>query len=560
MLTKEQKYLGMRYAMLSVLNAAIDHKDYSCLQLLHELSNINNKELAALVHTKRAISRMPKEAVFTDIAYLIFKKSENNSAIIDAFYEFYSKKHPDLIKKLEKAEKLYIADHAPLNDFPEKPKTTRGVFLYTMERPSFCFFLLFHSNVIDDITTYGFTFESYCANVEFSFLTTDDNVSNAYCRLDTGEDIFTCKQYRTCMEKRKAELMEVIVEHLGASVPDPQFLGEAIHCRMASLTDNEKIDMLPFSSETVKGCSRDLIIERNGGAYWYELITADPKKRSAQVLNYTPDVDHLIDMYYRNAIRTACLKSIYSTGKSITRFALARERLTESPVTDLFCIMYMYSLDGYYKLFTSTLEDYYSNFSWEKITKLDVEKRFSKIIASLEEQLEVRNKKISTLAEQNRVLSIQISTATGVDAHPYEKAIAALNKDIEERDSEILSLKAELASKEQFIELLLSADDEDVTAEINIEDLQAKRYLFVGRASEIAPQLRKVFPGSVFMETENVSIQNLKVDAIVMLIKGMSHKMFYKVNATTSLDGIPVVRCNTRNINTIYQAMAKIIL
>lgn len=558
MLTKEQKYLGMRYAMLSVLNASVDKKDYACLQQLHELSNISNKELAALVHEKRAISRPPKEAVFTDIAYLIFQKSEENPAILDAFGEFYSKKHPDLIKKITKAEKLYISDRAPLKGFPESPNTSKGYHIASMERCSFCYYLLFHSPIIEDINIYGINFSDFCKNFEYAFLTTDEQVSNSYCFLDTGEDIFSCKQYTAYIEKRRTELIRAAEEHLGVRIYHPDGLAPAIGAVMASATDDEKIPMRPYVSETVRNCARDLIIEQNGGSYWYELITADPKRRSAFVLNYSPDVDRLIDLYYRNAIRTACIKAIENTGKGITRFALARERLTESPVSDLCCILFMYNLDAYYKLFTSTLEDYYTNFSWEKITKLDLENRFSKIIASLEDQLETKNKKIATLASQNSALSIQLSTATGIDAHPYEKAIAALNKDIEDKDKEILSLKAELASKEQFIDLLLSEDDSEVSEEIDITKLQSKRYLFVGRVSEIAPQLKKVFPNSLFMENAGFSLQNIKVDAIVMLIKGMSHKMFYKVNSTAALDNIPVVRCNTRNINTIYLAMDKV--
>lgn len=76
---------------------------------------------------------------------------------------------------------------------------------------------------------------------------------------------------------------------------------------------------------------------------------------------------------------------------------------------------------------------------------------------------------------------------------------------------------------------------------------------------EEMPELYKKFPNSLFMDSENFSLINAKVDGVVMLIKYMSHGMFYKVKATNSLGDIPVVKCNTKNINTVYNAMMQIV-
>ena len=112
-----------------------------------------------------------------------------------------------------------------------------------------------------------------------------------------------------------------------------------------------------------------------------------------------------------------------------------------------------------------------------------------------------------------------------------------------------------MESKEEYTQLLLNKDDPDVTREIDVTLLQQKRYLFVGHANEALPELRRTFPNSIFMESEGATINNIQVDGIVMLIKYMSHAMFYKVNVSGLTKEIPIVRCNTKNINTIYNKM-----
>ena len=238
---------------------------------------------------------------------------------------------------------------------------------------------------------------------------------------------------------------------------------------------------------------------------------------------------------------------------------LARKCMSESPLVDLYAIMYMYNLSIFSKLFTVSMEDYYRNFSWEKITQQALSVRYENIISALEAQMKVCLEKVSSLAEQNQMLLAQMSKKTDSDILPYERSIADFANKLNAKDEEISSLKIQLASKEKYIELLLSADDPDVQEEINLDELKQKRYLFVGAAKEALPQLRKEFPNSLFMETEGYSLKNIKVDGVVMLIKYMSHAMFYKVNSTAALTNIPIVRCNTKNINTIYHTMSTIL-
>ena len=142
------------------------------------------------------------------------------------------------------------------------------------------------------------------------------------------------------------------------------------------------------------------------------------------------------------------------------------------------------------------------------------------------------------------------------EAIHFEQTLSKLNKKIEGKEQEIISLKHQLESKEEYIQLLLKQDDPDITRDIDVSLLQQKRYLFVGHANEALPELRRVFPNSIFMDSENMSINDIKVDGIVMLIKYMSHAMFYKVNASSIRKEVPVAMCNTKNINNVYNKMA----
>ena len=56
-------------------------------------------------------------------------------------------------------------------------------------------------------------------------------------------------------------------------------------------------------------------------------------------------------------------------------------------------------------------------------------------------------------------------------------------------------------------------------------------------------------------EPETNNLSGIKVDAVVMLIKWMSHSMFYKVKASSALSHSKIIMCNTKNIDTILQKM-----
>ena len=57
------------------------------------------------------------------------------------------------------------------------------------------------------------------------------------------------------------------------------------------------------------------------------------------------------------------------------------------------------------------------------------------------------------------------------------------------------------------------------------------------------------------MTAATQSINNLKVDYIVMLIKWCSHAMYYKVKS--ALYDTPIININTKNLDRVLWEMAK---
>ena len=107
--------------------------------------------------------------------------------------------------------------------------------------------------------------------------------------------------------------------------------------------------------------------------------------------------------------------------------------------------------------------------------------------------------------------------------------------------------------QEEFITELNKNEIELQKNTYSLETLQSKRYLFVGRIGDTLPELKHRFPNSLFMETESYNLSQIDVDAIVMLIKWMSHSMFYKLKSSRKLSNTKIIMCNTKNIDTILQ-------
>ena len=163
--------------------------------------------------------------------------------------------------------------------------------------------------------------------------------------------------------------------------------------------------------------------------------------------------------------------------------------------------------------------------------------------------------RLESLDRKNKVLSLQLESDKSKELTPIIAENNKLLKIIDSKDFEIEELKKKLQIQEEFTAELNHIDVDKENNNYNIDILKTKRYLFVGRFEEALPELKHDFPNSLFMEGETYNLLNVKVDAIVMLVRWMSHSMFYKIKATGSLTDTKIIMCNTKNKDTIYQKM-----
>ena len=200
-------------------------------------------------------------------------------------------------------------------------------------------------------------------------------------------------------------------------------------------------------------------------------------------------------------------------------------------------------------------KQYYMDFSWEKITNQSLSVRYESLISNQEQTIADKKSKIESLDRKNKVLSLQLESDKSKELTPIIAENNKLLKIIDSKDFEIEELKKKLQIQEEFTAELNHIDVDKENNNYNIDILKTKRYLFVGRFEEALPELKHDFPNSLFMEGETYNLLNVKVDAIVMLVRWMSHSMFYKIKATGSLTDTKIIMCNTKNKDTIYQKM-----
>ncbi|MDY2608058.1 MAG: hypothetical protein SOV90_09100, partial [Lachnospiraceae bacterium] len=302
--------------------------------------------------------------------------------------------------------------------------------------------------------------------------------------------------------------------------------------------------------------TRDIIANQNGGTSWYNaMTTTDNDKWYGESVLYVPDVDGLIRNYFKSYVAARYIELVMEKKQGFNKITLSKECIPESYAIVYQTILCMYEMDVLYKMFALMQKQYYKDFSWEKITNQDIATRYEDIISDLEQTITDKENRIKSLMQKNSTLSLQITADNSKQTAPIVAENNKLLKVIEDRDSEIADLKRRLEYQELFISELNKPEVEEADKTYDLELLQSKRYLFVGHISDALPDLKYKFPNSIFMESETANISNIGVDAIVMLIKWMSHSMFYKVKATGALIDKKIIMCNTKNINTILQRM-----
>lgn len=267
-------------------------------------------------------------------------------------------------------------------------------------------------------------------------------------------------------------------------------------------------------------------------------------------INYHPNVDKLIDLAFESYLRPY----VGNKHGALTRATLRKEiapRIIDNIEAFYDRIVTMYYVDCLYKVTEQYRDEYYYNFPWF----YDIEKQDTLIEAPVTtEQPNEQRKADDGYAELNAQYERERKRVNEVcKKHAHE--LAERDRAIAEQTGEIEKLQKQIQIQQEYLNLVNTAEEPDVTETLDISGLYGKRFLFVGKLHESNAKLKQTFPTSTFMETDTANIKSLKVDGVVFLIRNMGHSMYYKVMQSNQFAELPKIYCNSRNINNIYQAM-----
>ena len=560
--------------MLTIMHMEIQKNDFTTFSMMCDRLNINNEELVEIAHSYRMVFRTPSEQIFADMMFLFYNKSEENKdpeqKVIKTFYDVMCIKYPDRKETVRRLINLIDQMKAiDAGNFYNKNMNTRsnvvnavGNFLLVcpMNNASrfvdnFVFNAIFPSGIINVAI-------AYTDNVLTSDKLADENQYYFYNgdNEEEPERVFESDAYERFLNKRKQELFDYVVSIYDYEATIDQ-LNDMLDYTFSSKATAKEMVLDTNLAGSVYMSTAYVLVDHYGGLNWLNQMTNDGSKGYQFAQDYHPDMEKVVRRYYMEYVKAKyrCLK--HDKVENFTKIYLSRQ-CAPTPQEAYMGIAYLYNIDVLTEMMNKIKDEYYLNFSWEKITGKSMLNRYESIISELEDKVEqtknIYRSKIESLEE--KIIFLKNHDDISDLEYRYQKATEGLNKTIEEKDQEIAALRKQLASKDEYLALLSAKEEQSLEEAPDISALHSKRYLFVGRMDGAMTELKRTFSNSLFMENENMSLLNVKVDGIVMLIKNMSHGMFYKVMSSNLSKEVPIVRCNTNNVNTIYSNMLEFIM
>ena len=554
---RNRKKIGIKYNVMQLLMTDMYNKRYNELQKIYEALNLrSNSQLVNKLSEERNVGELFTQTVYVDAILVIADYIDNRPEIIELADRLYAKRCPRIKNIFTEWECQYKSMGTIKNVKSSNISPTENYYLH---------FLFYKSEVFEepDKVITGFDFEQDRYMLNYSFYTTDKNqFDNSLIFCTTSEEsenylqginkedkeyVLMSKFFDRYLAKRRLELADYL--HI-----EEHKLAEYIHSEMKSHSKNGGALVRSGIVGQVELFTKDIIADQNGGTFWYNaMTTTDNEKWYGQSVMYVPDVDRLIRNYFKSFVTAKYIEMVMEKKQGFTKLTLSRECIPDNYEMVYSTILCMYEMDVLYKMFAIMQKQYYTDFSWEKVTNQDLTTRYEDIISNLEQTITDKENKMNSLIQKNNTLSLQITADNSKQTAPLVAENNKLLKAIEKRDSEIAELKKRLEYQEQFISELNKADNEAVSSTYDLELLQEKRFLFAGHISDALPEIKHKFPNSIFMESETDNLSGIEVDAVVMLIKWMSHSMYYKIKSAGSLSQTKVIMCNSKNINIILQ-------
>ena len=558
-LNAEQRKIGIKYNAMQLLSLDIQKKRYTELQQVYEALNLrNNDKLVNKLEEERNIGEIFTRTVYVDVVLVIADYIDERPEIVELIDVLYSKRCPRIKKTFLEWETQYKSAETVQDAKSFKTSLTEMCYLH---------FLFYKSEIFDepDKVLKGFDFEQDRYLLNYSFYVTDKNTfDNALIFCTSSEEekqylsnssnrsrkecVLRSKFFDKYLIKRRNELADYLQI-------DEESLDVYIHSKMKSQSKDGEASIRSGIVGQIEIFTKDIIANQNGGTSWYNaMTTTGNSKEYGKSILYVPDVNKLIENYFKSYVATKYIELVLEKNLEFTKLTLSRECVPDNYEIVYRTILCMYEMDVLYKMFAIMQKQYYIDFSWEKITNQNLATRYENIISNLEQTINEKEKKINALSQKNTMLSLQIVADNSKQTAPLVTENNNLIHQLEEKDLEIEKLKQQLKWQEEFISELKQPEIGIEKETYNLDQLQNKRYLFVGRLDMLS-ELKHKFPNSVFMNTDTTNISNIEVDAVVMLIRYMSHSMFYKVKASAILNNTICIKCNMKSIDGILQSM-----
>lgn len=556
-ISKSQKITGMKLYMMNILSDDIRRKRYDELQKLYESLHLRtNQRLVQKMYDERNVAMLFTDMVYMDIMYIIADSIETNSEVAELFENLYKKRYPKVHQYVKLAEEQY----------KETGHLKKNITFETSQNAAYFFrFLIYKSDIIEEPTLLvkGLDCADDARMLKYVYQDSDKNTladtlifcsnreewEHSWNEHDKKtEFVFNSPFFKKYLLARRKELADYL------NVEESE-LNSYIHETMRAHTCDTSSKMKDGVPGLIELSVKNMIADNNGGAAWYnEMTTTDMSKQRDTSLHYVPDVKYIIENYFKSFVMTRFMEEMHKNNP-FTKLTLSRECKPQNYELVYQAILCMYEMDVLYKMFFIMLEQYYRDFSWERITNQTLSQRYEDIVSNLEEIIRRKDSQITDVMNQNHTLSLGNISDVAKQTSEMMRENTRLSKQLAEKDDTIEDLKRQLALQEQYIEELSKPEEEIVVTDFDLAELQGRRYLFVGHISDALPSLKHKFPNSIFMESETCSINGLSVDAVVMVIKRMSHSMFYKVKANNGLQNVPCIMCNSLKENVILQDM-----
>lgn len=549
---EEDRIEYLRYGLFSFLLLEVRRGSYEAVSELFDIAHSGDRRtlVEQLGHYRNAgRKRSLYDDLTEDVIHAIVDALPENSAIGEHFIRSYSviySEYYDLAMEEVPGSEHYLFDRSGKasrnlesrrKEHIARVRKLLAVNAPTLESEYYLFVLLFNCRVQDVMQPMLQREAIYVHNdlMLHDWPSKEELVRRAFeTHTDWAPDIYDTAQYR----KYAAKNLELIYRYFGLEEPNPERLASILIMEVTKMTE-----ACGF------GCSERVVGHRIRPQWLSETEHYDKGEVFSLVKGYIRQT--FSDYWFGVLIRYRMLNDGEET--VIER----RDVMEETPqVKPEYLTAYLYAMtevDLISSSYADFLSFYYENFSLEQVLGKSDRNHYEHIIRRLNQDLTNQREKIVRLENENRNLRM---TESDADRDESDRLAGKLSREAELLRKENEDLRAALRNYDMFERY---RDEEEIEEEeaYSLPKLQEKRYLFVCYDSPILEAIKRRFPNSVFMTGESFNLNSVKVDAIVFVIRSMSHSMFNKVRSRFGNENIPTVSYNGRNAERLYACMYK---